>query len=472
MGKKAQKRRLDRAKQREGRSLEPARVAPKPPEATGDKAGIKTFLLRNRYMVAALVVLATAGTARIACDSDEVRKDETHKSSKLQKTERPPGSTNEDEVIWTPPKTKKSSTPGDSVKRGYEAYSREYDPEDFETTESIGSFEFVFHNDFTEAEIGRLTNLWSKVFSIIGEKYIPIPEDLGKQIFATKSPPGVSSMSSYGEGKIAVDMGATDGILIHELVHILHGPRDTKVNFLEEGLATAISNLVCEETGFESWDKLKNVQVNEVLRDGGVSQLSFVPYDFYPPMLHIRYYFSGKLWQDIEEEHPGAIHKLHVAYYKFLDEGGDENELFDKKLLDIIRSAGLSSAFDKIAPSNPVMRFDASAGQRDLVYLYYGRFTGNQRQGSKANDMVYGFLVNKSNNGSEKGYPGRPFYFRVKNLDTGRISQNLLVKADDQGHFKINVEALKQEAGDAQRYELFYTAPGEESQKSFAFNVE
>jgi hypothetical protein len=334
-----------------------------------------------------------------------------------------------------------------------------------------GKLTFRFSEEFTESEAQKFKRILEVTYEHIS-KYVPITDDLEKVIHVNKATTPYS-WANYQEDRLDLNFGSTEGLIVHELVHIFHGDRDLDVNFIEEGLAVAISNLIVEEAELDPWDVLADLQVNKTMRDGGLSVMAYVPYHAYFPLVKARYYFSGQIWAEMEKKRPGFIRDFHQAYYAFLDEGGDKRALAYDPVFDLLKSIDASELFDEVGKPNPTMRYNKKFQEKDLVYVMYTKFLGEIDNPRQQSEQLTVYIVHKDKHGLERPVSSRElFKFRVTNLETGEESIELHTYSRPDGRLTINLNAFANRIGRASKYKISYTVPGVlDEPEEFEFNV-
>lgn len=329
----------------------------------------------------------------------------------------------------------------------------------------VGGFRFNLDAAFSDEEAARIQDILTRACSSI-MNYLPEQPDLGKEINVIRVE-SKASEAGYTDGRLYLNPNSTDGLIVHELVHLLHGKNDLPVFLLEEGFASAISILATNELGMENWDRYENIQINKTLRDGGMSALLQVPYTYYFPLLETRYYFAAQLWLEMERQHPGFIRQYHEEYYKFLREGGDKRAYFGQRMVDT--AMRVFPGFQGISSENPLMRFTPDKGTRDLSYAQYVHYKGGERR-------VKFHLVTKNNDGAEVGRPNVRIDFNLMNLDTGVVSRDLLFNTSETGEAVLDLESpsegthfLEQEAGQGSRYKIIFRIGGKVEEFEFDY---
>lgn len=329
-------------------------------------------------------------------------------------------------------------------------------------------FDFTFDENFTPDEINRISTVIEVALPEL-KKYIPSQDKLGKTIDVRKVLQYMHrSTTSYGDGVLNIDSRGTDGLIVHELVHILHGNKDLYIDLIEEGLASAISILTTDAVGLGSWNSVEYVEMNKTLTDGGLALMSYVSSDSYPPLQPLRYYMWAKLWLDLEKAKPGFIREFHEAYYDYLDKGGTKNALYGDAFLGIVRDID-AELFDSVATENPSMRFlRTDTPERKLLYIHYVHLK-NDKRGLMLN------LVNKDKDGAEKGIHGKEVKVKFINVNTG-ASYDVSFSTQQYGEVNIllneplsNGVILEDTVGHSDRYRIIAEVDGVKEEFEFSY---
>lgn len=97
--------------------------------------------------------------------------------------------------------------------------------------------------------------------------------------------------------------------VLHELYHVLHADFDFETNIFEEGIAVAVSTLVCAqlhvETAYDHSDFIFNKAKLRILPND-----PFIPLEQFNDLCPIRYAALGNLWLAQEKKYPGILQFL------------------------------------------------------------------------------------------------------------------------------------------------------------------
>lgn len=183
----------------------------------------------------------------------------------------------------------------------------ESDPKNFH----IGPWELHFADDFPTSLRERLQEVYTRAFGEI-QNLMGAPSQSGKGEWKVKTTDEFGGTEETQKRLLEIALNSTDALKVHELAHMFQGDDFPEFDWAREGIAVAISNMVAEKIGIPRWDTVigsippvlgKNLQVAIGLT-GGVS------YDSYRPLMPLRFYLSGKFWEDLEKSHPGSIRTL------------------------------------------------------------------------------------------------------------------------------------------------------------------
>lgn len=337
----------------------------------------------------------------------------------------------------TPSLSKKGPTPlsNEEKKRRAKINAAEYKIEGMRLT--LGVFQFEFESSFSPEEIKKIAEIFSKGYPIILQ-HIPEPENGPFAINVTKIKKGVST-ANFQERTLRIKMASSDGLQIHEFIHLLHGENDTHNNFVEEGIAVAVSEIVTNETGMESWGKLEEVIYGDTLKNGKLGIQPFVPYSYYRPLNHYRYREAGNFWLEIEKEHPGFIREFHLRYYDKLRKGESKKTVFSENFDD-----GINGEFFRKMQKASIGKIARSNETTDNTYSLYYR----EENGKKA---LHIFTVSRDKNGGERPISNAPVNVSVTNHTSG-LQWNYQGLTGDDGSLRIYLNDLSKRIGLSSKY--------------------
>lgn len=306
-------------------------------------------------------------------------------------------------------------------------------------TFQAGPFAFVQDPAIPEAEFRRIQNVLTRAYPVL-ERYIPTAELRGKQIIVRRSSEKVSK-AGYKPGSFEVTADVSDGLLIHEFTHLLHGDNDLYFDLVEEGLAAAFSISVPRELGLESWDNTLSLQMNNNMKEN----LFLKPGASYTasPALHgTKLESAGYFWLDLEKKNPGFIRRFHEAYFAFLKDGGKKEDLLKPEVFEkVLEEAGLLADFQAAAQTNliahPSQGRAEEQGKSKLLIAYRHFSKGGKRQ-------LFIAVAKKTATGEPEGvWKQLEVRFKLINVSTGKTSELLGSKARGDGEVKIDLEDSK-----------------------------
>lgn len=342
-----------------------------------------------------------------------------------------------------------------------------------ETRESftVGPFEFVKDPSLSSREFKRFETIFQKAYPEF-QKYLPLEPVVPKQIKVQRSSDGISQ-ANYHKGEVMMAENVSDGLLLHELTHLLHGTNDLNYDLVEEGLATAISILITNQLGMESWDRTLSLQVNDEVTESLPLDPHF-PYASNPALMTVRLEKSADFWMDLEKQRPGFIKAFHEAYYAYLREGGDKKELYDLETMEkVLKKAGLFDLFERTRKEHPIAQVpENQEGQAALRVMYMHFSNDDSRQ----------LLIHIAKNRGEKGegvWKQPILKFQLVNLDTGKQSEPLMTKSSEKGTVTIKLDDpkrgrhfLRDQVGEGKRYKIIVSSevPEGKLEEEFEFD--
>ncbi|MFC1615804.1 hypothetical protein ACFL21_01575 [Patescibacteria group bacterium] len=287
---------------------------------------------------------------------------------------------------------------------------------------SLGPFIFTIDGSFTDEEYQELVRVLEISYPEV-LKYIPLYEDIGREIYITKYSKSLTAETDYRKGmmKFSPDSIFSGGIIPHELVHLIHGERDVPMDFIEEGLANAISILVSKNTGLKTWDKVVRLELNDTLVNAGLWPL--LRYDSYPPLQSVRYYLAAKFWLEREEEEPGYIMAFHERLFDDMD-GKGQGESMD------VEGVFTTEVYENLLLNHPLIKIDDSLLNRELTYIRYEHVTNGQKS-VKINRVF------KKQDTREIGIAGKELHCTFENLSTGKFVEFASLVTSYSGNLEI-----------------------------------
>ncbi len=338
---------------------------------------------------------------------------------------------------------------------------------------TVGPLELVQAEGLSDESFERLKDILTKAYPVY-EKYIPLDSLSEKQILVQKHGNRSGAQAHYGQGVLLIGESVSDGLLLHELTHLLHGTNDLYYDLVEEGLATAISLLGTEELKMESWDRTVSLQMNQSLTDY-LPVPPNMPYASNPNISPIRNEMAGYFWLDLEKAKPGAIKGFHSAYYDYLKAGGKKQDLYRQEVFEkIMQESGLADLYKKQLSTHTIAQVaDGINNKEPKLFTYYVHFSND---GRRQLTVLAGM---KDNEGKDKVLQKIKVEFSFENLDTGKKSQLFSSIVSDQ---KVTIDLdvpnkgthfLKDSAGEGTRYRVYLKIPlpsGQILEESFEFD--
>jgi hypothetical protein len=288
---------------------------------------------------------------------------------------------------------------------------------------TVGPFEFVKTSELSDKEFDRIERILTAAYPEY-QKYLPMEGVAQKQIKVSKSLDGKTNLASYSQASVKFTSEASDGLMLHELVHLLHGDNDLYYDFVEEGVATAISILTTDALKMESWDRTASFQPNETLEDS-LALNPGVSYAANPELRTIRYEKAAYFWIEMEKNKAGSIKAFHEAYYAYLKNGGKKEDLLNPSVFkQILSDAALLEDFEEISKKHSIVQIakDEMPDLSPKLFVYYMHHSDDDRR------QLIVSVAKRNEKGGEGLLQQIRAEFEIENLDTGKKSQKFVSK--------------------------------------------
>ncbi|MFA5792269.1 MAG: hypothetical protein WC897_00160 [Candidatus Gracilibacteria bacterium] len=341
---------------------------------------------------------------------------------------------------------------------------------------TLGNLTFVKEAQLPSQEFERIKTLLSNSYEFLAQ-HLPVDEVKAKKITVRSSGKPTFSQASYMHGDLQVGPKASDGIVVHEFVHLLHGDLDLNNDLIEEGIATALSILAAEKLGMESWDRTASLQLNDNL-ENALPLRPNIRYTVNPVLLKIRYEKAAYFWIDLEQKSPGFIKKFHEAYYAFLLNGGKKEDLFKTEVIkQVLTEAGLWQKYTEAMKEHRVAQAEEAekVDEDPKLFAYYVHYSNDNTR------KLIVTVAKRTTDGIERGLQQIQAQFEITNLDTGKKS-GLLGTEPAEGQVTINLTSGEKGAsplidwvGPGKRYRVELSVPtpnGSALTDTFEFNYE
>lgn len=308
----------------------------------------------------------------------------------------------------------------------------------------LGDWTFHFDQNFPKALKNRIIKLWQNSYpyieSLLGVTRITTGDWKALHIEVTSLQGGYQSDE---ERTIAIADTTTDALNIHEFSHMFQGPDSPEMNWIREGIAVAVSNMVAPKVEVARWDQ--NCPLPSLGKNFRkyLGKHPFARYDDHRMGLQIRYFYAGTFWEEVEREKPGSIRRfmdaLRLAY---ADRGKEAMEMYlmdPEALLEEFLGA-VPTAFQKY---RALFLQNAISGKFiDIVYA------ARIRRGDKKH--LYVSAVRRLENTVESPLPGRRGVARIWNPETNMESAIPFISGTD--GIEIDVTEMEKYIGKTQVY--------------------
>lgn len=328
----------------------------------------------------------------------------------------------------------------------------------------IGNFTIHFSSTISEAEQQRIRTLFERVSPFITRFVPPAHNSSSDLISISEAGTDAVSITEPATGKIVLDQRRNEGSEVHELTHALKGNGFSKVQFVEEGTAVALTRLASKDLGFEPDLFVENMQVSPSLQDGGMALNGSVPYRVFPPLAIPRLYYSGKLWLDLEEQNPGTIKRVLAEIAQYGGEKGDLNAQGG------VAGSIFTGDSKKVALENPLMRV-IDTRNKPLIYALYTN-TGGMRY------LSFSLVRKRDRSGVEEPIRGQILEYRLINSKTGqsgnwekfdtssdKFATQQVTLFDDRNGFNLPKDTL----GESDRYKVELKCDALRAKEDFEF---
>ncbi len=193
----------------------------------------------------------------------------------------------------------------------------------------LGNYTFEFDPNFDPNFVEKIKRLFKKTYEKT-DQYISKKIVRGKKIRIIKIHNNRMPVAKYNKGILLLPESVHEETYIHELVHLLHGPTEFFFDFFTEGITQAIASNIAKD--IDANRKVYDLQASKNLINGGLETRLDVTYRAYRYLMEPRYFFAAKFWQELEKTRPGFLKEFHLAFNKYLLEGGKS------RIMDYIRS--------------------------------------------------------------------------------------------------------------------------------------
>lgn len=271
------------------------------------------------------------------------------------------------------------------------------------------------------------------------------------------NPPGRRSEEDPINNKINIAVDASDSLAIHELSHLYQGVDFPEINWIREGSAVAIANIVPPKIGKKPWHKDESTSEPDLIFGSNFSLYAGLhPAQNYDTssrgLLTGRYLLAGRLWEEIEESRPGSLKKFTKNMRAFFAEHSKqeaESILIGMKGNDLLKRFLGNKAPKKyqnlIDPSGPKNAEDVAIGSYQVV--------------SNHGPMLFASAVRRFPYGQEEILPPRQGMLITTNPNTG-TSLELPFQTSREGLAQFSLDGITSKIGEAEFYEVTMKVEG------------
>lgn len=174
---------------------------------------------------------------------------------------------------------------------------------------SLGRWNFQPDHTLPHNVTEDIKNLFSSAYPLL-EKLIGQASTSAAGEWQLLRVNAVHNYESSIDRTLGISPDSSDALRVHEFVHMFQGVDFPEVNFVREGYAVAVSNLVGRDLKIERWDS--NVVMAPILGTNMQAHIGMAPnvnYDHTPNpyMLLTRYHVSAAFWERLESFRPGTL---------------------------------------------------------------------------------------------------------------------------------------------------------------------
>lgn len=329
----------------------------------------------------------------------------------------------------------------------------------------LEQYTLQFEKHFPNGIVERISDIMQRAEESL-YSFIPKPNRSEKEEIKIYGDPYIMGAAAlYSERVMTIGEDVSDGLIIHELVHLLHENNDLFVSWIEEGLASAISLLVTEKLGLESWDQVDHFEFSPSLLNGNLGQIGKILYEDNPPLYYVRVWQAAHFWTELEKFHPGIIAEFHMKYYAYLAQGGKKEDFELGKGQEILLDIDPSVA--TILQNSPVLNPRAPKKSEKNIYGFFGRL----KDGTQMLDIQY---VIRNPDTSETGISGKEALVSLTNPKTS-LALQLTFETDEFGAiptivlFQEGGESIADRIGFSDTYAVVIGVDGQKEEFSIPF---